>query len=50
MVDTTKAICNVCKKDAFFNSLGKWWCGALAEEGQYNLKGVCRNDLSRNSK
>jgi hypothetical protein len=49
VVDTGKAVCNKCKEDAFFFN-GKWWCAAVTDIGDYNLKGTCRNDVSRNSK
>lgn len=45
----SKAICNICGKSAFFFHR-KWYCAVTTIFGNFNLKGICKNDISRDSK
>jgi len=46
MIAKGKAVCNKCKKDAFFYN-GKWWCATVSNPGHWNLTGACKTKRYR---
>ena len=38
--------CNVCGSKATIYFDKKWWCGVESGFGEFNIKGVCKNETS----